>query len=104
MANDMNLTLVACIESYGDAGCIGWIESMKGLVVQADSHEKVYDELVTSVKVKLAYDWGIPYSSLIATGEKFQKSIERADTYCGQQKECVHEIHVSKRRDAVMTH
>lgn len=65
----MNLTLTAKIECHPGEGCVAWIESIKGLVVQAPTHEKAYDELVTSVKVKLAFDWGIAYSDLTVKGD-----------------------------------
>lgn len=71
----MNLTLTAKIEYHSGEGYVAWIESIKGLVVQAPTHEKAYDELVTSVKVKLAFDWGIAYSDLTVKGDGFQKSI-----------------------------
>lgn len=98
MTNDMNLTLTAKIEYHDGEGCVGWIESIKGLVVQAPTHEKAYDELVTSVKVKLAFDWGIPYSDLIVRGDGFEKSIyhKRIDTLTNGDT-CEHELILTRQ-------
>lgn len=98
MTNDMNLRLTAKIECHTGEGCVGWIESIKGLVVQAPTHEKAYDELVTSVKVKLAFDWGIPYSDLIVSGDGYEKTIQhkRQALLC-EGDTCEHELTLTRQ-------
>lgn len=60
----MDIKLIANVENHGDAGYIAWIESIKGLVVHGNSIDEVCRELMTSLKVKLAYDLGLPASDL----------------------------------------
>jgi hypothetical protein len=74
----MKLTLIANIEDHGEAGFIAWIENIKGLVVQAATMEEAHKELLTSIKVKLAFDWGIPYADLKeVTDENEMKRLQR---------------------------
>ncbi|CAN5282209.1 hypothetical protein BH09BAC5_BH09BAC5_06240 [soil metagenome] len=60
----MEIKLIANIENHGDAGYIAWIDSIKGLVVQGNSMDEACRELMTSLKVKLAYDLGLSASEL----------------------------------------
>lgn len=55
----MVLTLMANIESFGDAGCIAWIDSIKGMVVQGTEPKDTFRELLISLKVKMAHDYGV---------------------------------------------
>lgn len=51
-----------CIETFeDDAGYVAWIDNdkFKGIVVQSDSLKGVLEELLSSVKVKIACDLGI---------------------------------------------
>jgi len=59
----MSMKLIAKIESYGSSGYIAWIESMKGMVVQAETQEAVLRELLLSLKVKLSYDLGVNFDN-----------------------------------------
>lgn len=57
----MYLKLTANIEKFnGVAGYTGWIEQMPGIVAQGETREKVREELLLSLKVKLAFDYKIP--------------------------------------------
>jgi hypothetical protein len=60
------LKLIAIVESYDDR-FVAWIENtktLKGMVVEGSSLEEVVSELLTSLKVKIAYDLGIDISSI----------------------------------------
>lgn len=58
------MILTAQIQHYGEAGYIGSIDSIKGLVVQGSSREEVRNELLISLRVKLAYNLGIDISKI----------------------------------------
>lgn len=58
------LTLIANIESFGEAGYAGSIDSIKGLVVQADTPQNAAKKLLMSLKAKIAYDYGIKTNTL----------------------------------------
>jgi hypothetical protein len=51
------LKLIANIESFGPAGYIASIDSIKGLVVQADSPQSAAKKLLLSLKAKIAFDY-----------------------------------------------
>ena len=73
-----------CVETFNDeAGYVAWIENekFKGLVVQADSLERVIQELFTSLKVKIAFDYGI---SIGGVEEKINQVIQQFK----RQKKC----------------
>lgn len=55
----MNILVKAHIENMGEHGFIASVPKMPGLVVQALTIEKVKAELITSLKVKIAYDYGL---------------------------------------------
>lgn len=63
----MSIKLIARIESWGDAGYLAYIESIKGMVEQANTPEDAMKELLISLKVKMAYDLGIGYDGLKET-------------------------------------
>lgn len=51
-----------CIETFeDDAGYVAWIdnEKFKGFVVQSDTLKGALEEILTSIKVKVACDLGI---------------------------------------------
>ncbi len=54
----MRILVQTHIESVGIDGYIASIPSMPGLVVQASTVEAAREELLTSLKVKIAYDYG----------------------------------------------
>ena len=60
----MNFKLIATLEDHGKAGWVGCIDRIKGLVVQGKTMDETCNELMTSLKVKIAYDLGIPASDL----------------------------------------
>ena len=59
----MIIKLDAYIEKFTDAKYAGWIDhkntNIKGIVVQGNSIEEVYKQLLLSLKVKIAYDYGV---------------------------------------------
>lgn len=60
------LKLIAIIESF-DNHFVAWVENtrnIKGMVVEGNSVSEVMQELMTSLKVKIAYDLGIDISSI----------------------------------------
>lgn len=60
MSNVKKITL--CVESFDDdAGYVAWIENekFKGIVVQAHTLKEAFNELLISLKVKIANDYGI---------------------------------------------
>ncbi|MEP2508484.1 MAG: hypothetical protein ABJH72_03970 [Reichenbachiella sp.] len=57
------MKLVANIESF-DNHFVAYVESIKGLVVEGSSLNEVCKELLTSLKVKMSYDYGIDISSI----------------------------------------
>ncbi|MBS1580821.1 MAG: hypothetical protein JST66_01340 [Bacteroidetes bacterium] len=61
---DMKMLVKAHIEPVGEYGYIASIPSMPGLVVQAASIEEAKQELITSLKVKIAYDYGLKIDDL----------------------------------------
>ncbi|MEJ7823393.1 MAG: hypothetical protein WKF85_13805 [Chitinophagaceae bacterium] len=66
-----------CVESFNDdAGYVAWIdnEKFKGIVVQANSKEKVFEELLTSVNAKFAYDFGITIGGVEAKIQELMKA------------------------------
>ena len=52
------MKLTANIEGYEGAGYIAFIENIKGLVTQADTPQDAFKELIISLKVKMAMDYG----------------------------------------------
>jgi len=57
------MKLIANIESFDDR-YIASIESIKGMVVQANSIENVCKELLMSLKVKISFDYGVDMNSI----------------------------------------
>ena len=57
--------LVANVEKF-DNHYVAWIENakMKGMVVEGESAEEVWNELLISLKVKIAYNLGVDISSI----------------------------------------
>ena len=60
----MKLDFIAYVEPCGQAGFIGWVDKMKGLVVESDSVEGIKRELILSLRVKIAYDFGLELSKI----------------------------------------
>lgn len=73
----MAIKLIANIEHHDEAGYVAWIDSIKGMVVQADTLEQVCKELFTSLKVKLAFNLGISASEIQEISEDEAKAMER---------------------------
>lgn len=73
---DMKMLVKAHIEQVGDHGYIASIPSMPGLVVQAPTVEEVKQELITSLKVKIAFDYGLKIDSLNADVVNGHASVE----------------------------
>lgn len=60
------IKLIANVESF-DNHFVAWIENtknIKGMVVEGNSVEEVFDELLISLKVKIAYDLGVDIDSI----------------------------------------
>jgi putative lipase involved disintegration of autophagic bodies len=55
----MNISLIAYIQDHGTAGWIGWIDGLRGMVVQGKDEEEVRNELIISLKTSIAYSWGL---------------------------------------------
>ncbi len=70
----MNISLNAFIEDHGPAGWIGWIEGVKGMIVQADNEDEVRKELIVSLKTTIAYSLGLRDLKSIST-EKIAKDM-----------------------------
>lgn len=62
------MIVTAYIENFGEAGFISWIDSdkFKGLVVQGKSLDEVKVKLYNSLRVKIAYDYGLDISIIEA--------------------------------------
>lgn len=60
----MAIKLIANIEHHKDAGYVASIDSIKGMVVSANSFDQVVNELFISLKVKLAHSLGISASEI----------------------------------------
>lgn len=73
----MAIKLIANIEHSPKAGYIASIDSIKGMVVHGNSPEEVCKELFTSLKVKLAFDYGIDPSDVHEVDEQEAKRLER---------------------------
>ena len=69
------ITLVANVESLGDR-YVAYIESIKGMVVESDTLEGVCEELMISLKVKIAYNLGIDITKLKANVFKSKHEFE----------------------------
>ena len=76
------LKLIAKIESFGEAGYIGSIDSIKGLVVEADSPQDAVKELLLSLKAKMAYDYNVQMDDVefkqFQSEEEMKKYVEKA--------------------------
>jgi len=79
------LKLIANIEPFGGEGWLAWInnEKFKGLVVQAESPREAFNELMISLKVKIAFDYKLNIENIEhktfateADMEKFLNSME----------------------------
>jgi len=76
------LKLIANIESFGNAGFIGSIDSIKGLVVEAETPQDAVKELLLSLKAKMAYDYNVKIDDVefmqFQSEEEMKKYVERA--------------------------
>jgi PDZ domain-containing secreted protein len=86
------LKLIANITSYGDAGYIGSIDSIKGLVVQSDTPQNTAKELILSLKAKIAFDYNIKIDDV---EEKEFESEDELLKYVQHVKEGENEINLS---------
>jgi hypothetical protein len=86
------LKLIAKIENFGPAGYIGSIDSIKGLVVEADTPQNAVKELLISLKAKIAYDYNIKINDI--DHQQFE-SEEEMKKYIEQAKEGENEIKLS---------
>jgi hypothetical protein len=86
------LTLIARIESFGSAGFIGSIDSIKGMVVEADTPQDAVKELILSLKAKIAYDYNIKIDDI---QQKRFDSEDEAKKYIEQAKVGENEINLS---------
>lgn len=78
------LQITAHIKRYEDSIFVAYTDQFKGLVVQASSEEKVKQELVKSVRVKLAYDLNLPIHQ-VQQADDSSKIVEQEDgTLCLQ--------------------
>ncbi len=62
----MLIKLDAHLQNFGEAGYLAWIDGSKGMkmAVQAKSPEEATKELLISLRVKLAYMFGIDPASI----------------------------------------
>ena len=86
------LKLIANITSYGSAGYIGSIDSIKGLVVQADTLQNAAKELLLSLKAKIAFDYNIKIDDV--EEKKFESEAEMIK-YISHAKEGENEINLN---------
>lgn len=85
----MLLKFTGNLRQYSDNLFIGWIDNIKGLVVEASTKEDVKRELLTSLKVKIAFDYGLEISKIehqeVVSLEAPKKNIieegEQCDTF-----------------------
>lgn len=78
------------VESFGDeAGYVAWIdnEKFKGMVVQSPSFKGVLTELFTSIKVKIAYDYGINVGGIDEKIEAILREHENLEPKCEGRQE-----------------
>ncbi|NVM61731.1 putative RNase H-like HicB family nuclease [Mucilaginibacter sp. SG538B] len=88
----MSLKLIAKVESFGPAGYIAFIDSIKGLVVQAKTPQEAIKELLLSFKAKIAFDYNIKIDSI---QEQEFESEEALAAYERDIKEGENEINLS---------
>lgn len=74
----MNITLKAFIEDHGQAGWIGWLDGVRGMVVQGLNEDEVRKELILSIKTTIAYSLGLRDLDGISS----QKISEDLDVVC----------------------
>jgi tripartite-type tricarboxylate transporter receptor subunit TctC len=76
------LKLIANIESFGEAGYVGSIDSIKGLVVEADTPQNTVKELLISLQAKFAYDNNVKMDEIelkqFDTEEELNKFVKEA--------------------------
>ena len=82
----MNIKVTANIENHGKAGFVAWIDSIKGLVVQAKTLEEVLKELMISLKVKMAHSLGVPAKDIIDIDEREAKRMQKELIFKGSDK------------------
>jgi len=73
----MELLLTAYMQQNGSNGYIAWIETPKKMkmIVQADTQEKVFAELIISLKVSLSYQLGVNIDSIKDSSELTDNSL-----------------------------
>lgn len=76
------MTLTAKVESFGEAGFVGYIDTIKGMVVEADTPQDAVKELLLSLRAKMAFDYGVKVDDIQAkkfnSEEELKKYIEQA--------------------------
>jgi len=76
------------IEKISDNHFIGRIEKMKGMIVEAESREAVKKELLISLKVKIAFDYGLEISELdcgeLTNEQAMQQQANEHSIYTGE--------------------
>lgn len=70
------LKLIANIEAFGEGRYVAFIETIKGMVVEGESVEEVFKELLISLKVKIAFDLGVDISSIQTKEFKSEQELE----------------------------
>lgn len=58
------IKFIANIEAFGAGRYIAFIDTIKGMVVEGGSVSEVCKELLISLKVKMAYDYGVDINSI----------------------------------------
>jgi len=86
------LKLIANIKSFGESGFIGSIDSIKGLVVQADTPQNAAKELILSLKAKIAFDYNIKIDNV---EEKRFETEDELLNYIEHAREGENEINLS---------
>jgi hypothetical protein len=70
------LKLIAIVESFGEAGYIAWVANSKGntiQIAQGSTASAAIRELIISLKVKCAYDWGAEIEHIGAQELSFEE-------------------------------
>ena len=59
---------------------VAWIDKIKGMVVEASSLPEVVGELITSLKVKMAYDYGMDIEEIPENAGKMKQYLNNFDS------------------------
>lgn len=86
------MKLIAKVESFEGVGYIAFIDSIKGMVVQANSPKEAIKELIISLKAKIAFDYKVRIDQI---EDKEFSTEEECDSYLNDVREGENEINLS---------